>query len=188
MESDKRFVRTLSMSAIFLIGYMASGKTTFGKALARHTGRPFIDLDFYIEQRFHTTIRRMFDTEGEDVFRHREKAMLHEAGEFDDVIVACGGGTPCFFDNMDFMLARGTVVFLDATPERITERLCINNSKRPLMAGKSAEQIRTDVEAGLAARLDSYRRAHVTLPSDRLESHTQIADTIAEFEKLVTLS
>ena len=86
------------------------------------------------------------------------------------------------------LLAVAVVLLLDLTPERITERLCINNSKRPLMAGKSAEQIRTDVDAGLAARLDIYRRAHVTLPSDRLESHSQIADTIAEFEKLVTLS
>lgn len=81
---------------IFLTGYMASGKTTLGKAYAKACGLSFIDLDWYIEERMHSTIRDIFATRGEDGFRQLERKMLLEVAEFENVIVACGGGTPCF--------------------------------------------------------------------------------------------
>lgn len=169
------------MSPLFIIGYMACGKTTFGRALARATGRRLIDLDFFIEQRFHRTIPQIFAERGEEGFRRVETAMLREVGEFDDVIIACGGGTPCFGDNLDYMLGRGTVLFLEASEGRITERIIANSSRRPLMAGKKPDEIAEAVGEGLAARMPFYSRAHICFNGDRLEDRRQIDDTVRTF-------
>lgn len=166
---------------IFIIGYMACGKTTFGAALAKATGRTFIDLDFYIEQRFRTTIRKMFETEGEPVFRSREAAMLRETGEFENVVIACGGGTPCQPDNLEYMLQAGTVVFLETSKERITERLLANSSRRPLMSGKTPEDMREAVDRGLEERLPFYLRAHFRFSGENLEDRRQIDSTVKKF-------
>ena len=96
------------MKPIFIIGFMGSGKSTLGRALAQATGLTFIDLDTYIEQRFHANVRDIFAQRGEDGFRRLERMMLHEVSEFEDVIVACGGGTPCFFNNMEHINSHGT--------------------------------------------------------------------------------
>lgn len=170
---------------LFLIGYMACGKTTFGRALARATGRQFIDLDFYIEQRFRKSISRIFAEAGEEEFRRMEAAMLREAGEFLDVVIACGGGTPCFNNNMDYMLAHGRVVWLEATPARIVERLKINSSRRPLMAGKTPPELMEAVTAGLAVRTPVYSRAHLRISGDSLEDRRQIDTTVARFLPLL---
>lgn len=99
------------MKRIFLMGYMGSGKTTLGRAFARAEGLEFIDLDWYIEERLHKSISELFAERGEEGFRNLERKMLHEAGEFEDVVIACGGGTPCFFDNMEYMNRQGTTIF-----------------------------------------------------------------------------
>lgn len=169
------------MRPIFIIGYMASGKTTFGRALARELNREFIDLDFYIEQRFRKSVKEIFAEIGEEGFRGIEREMLREAGEFDNVVISCGGGTPCFFDNMDYMLERGATVRLATPASRITERLVRNNAKRPLMAGKSREEIARSVEEGLAAREPFYSRARISFCGSKLEDKSQIARTVREF-------
>lgn len=175
----------LSRRPIFLTGYMASGKTTLGKALARALGRTFIDLDFYIEQRFRKPIGAMFAEEGEESFRRREAAMLRECGEFEDVVIACGGGTPCFHENMDYMLATGTPVFLHTSVRRIVQRLEINSSRRPLMAGKSGTELREAVERGLAERGPVYERAPVHFSGDELEDIRQIETSVAALIKIL---
>ena len=126
---------------LFIIGYMASGKTTFGRALARQTGLQHIDLDFYIEQRFHSTVREIFAQKGEAEFRRIESSMLREVGEMSDVVISCGGGTPCNGDNMEYMNSRGITVCLQASDDVIAERILQAGNKRPLMAGKSKEEI-----------------------------------------------
>lgn len=166
---------------VFIIGYMASGKTTFGRALAKATGRDFIDLDFYIEQRFRKPISRIFADEGEARFREMEKAMLQEAGQFENTVIACGGGTPCFFDNIDFMLQAGTVVFLEASVDRMVQRIIVNNSRRPLMAGKAPDEIRQAVVDGLSVRNPFYLRANIRFNGDNLEDRHQIHTSISEF-------
>lgn len=170
---------------IFLIGYMASGKTTFGRALARRLGCQFIDLDFYIEQRFHTTINNIFTTRGEEGFRRLESNMLKEIGEFSDVVVACGGGTPCFFDNMDYMLSQGLVVWLEASKERILERLLINSAKRPLVKDKTPEEISILIDSALKEREPHYSRARIRFNSEYLEDRRQIDSTINKFLPLL---
>lgn len=190
MDFEKKTLKEalVDASPIFLIGYMACGKTTFGRALARRLNRRFIDLDFYIEQRFRLTIREIFERYGEMEFRRMEKEMLRETGSFYDVVVACGGGTPCYNDNMDYMLSSGLVVWLEASVDRITERLIINSSRRPLMAGKSPSEIRETVMAGLSCRDDDYARAHIRFSGERLENRNQIEDTINKFLESETTS
>ena len=172
-----------NIDRIFIIGYMASGKTTFGRALARAIGWNFIDLDFYIEQRFRKSVREIYATDGEEGFRRKESAMLKEAGEFEKTVISCGGGTPCFFDNMDFMNQRGQTVFLDTEPECIVRRLVVNNARRPLMAGKSEEEIRLEVAKGLEKRKPFYSQAGIVFPGNLLEDRFQIDSSVEEFKK-----
>ena len=91
------------MKPLFLVGYMAAGKTTLGRRAAQLLNVEFIDLDAYIESRYRKRISDLFAERGEEGFRDIERRMLHEVAEFDNVLVATGGGTPCFFDNMEYM-------------------------------------------------------------------------------------
>ena len=168
---------------IFIIGYMASGKTTFGRALARQTGMRHIDLDFYIEQRFHSSVRDIFASKGEPEFRRIEGAMLREVGEMTDVVVSCGGGTPCFGDNIDYMNSRGLTVCLQASEEIIADRIIQAGNKRPLMAGKSREEILETLHQHMEVRRAFYDRAQIQLSGNRLENRNQIADTVDIFIK-----
>ena len=128
------------MIRIFLTGDMGAGKTTLGKAFAREMTVPFIDLDWYIEERFHKSIRELFTERGEASFRELERNMLHEVGEFEDVVVSTGGGTPCFFDNMEYMNGCGQTVFLDVHPDILFRRLRVAKQQRPILQGKTDEE------------------------------------------------
>lgn len=85
--------------------------------LAKDLGLPFYDLDWYIESRMMKTVPQLFAERGEEGFRKVEHNMLHEVAEFEDVVISCGGGTPCFYDNMEYMNAQGDTVYLKASPE-----------------------------------------------------------------------
>lgn len=171
------------MKPIFIIGYMASGKTTFGRALARRSGLQHIDLDFYIEQRFHTTVKEIFASKGESEFRRIEAAMLREVGEMCDVIVSCGGGTPCFSGNMEYMNSRGITVCLSAAEDVIADRVLKAGDRRPLMASKTRSEILQTIREHMEQRAPFYRLARISLSGDRLESRAQIAETVELFLK-----
>lgn len=113
------------MVRIFLTGYMGAGKTTLGKAFARYMNIPFIDLDWYIEERFHKTVGELFIERGETGFRELERNMLHEVAEFENVVISTGGGAPCFYDNMDFMNRTGKTVFLEVHPDVCCSGACV---------------------------------------------------------------
>ena len=108
---------------IFLTGYMGAGKTTLGRAFAAAEGLQFVDLDWYIEERTHRTVQQLFAEGGEEGFRRTEQRLLHEVACFEDVVVATGGGTPCFFDNMEVMNRAGITVFLDVPVPVLLARL-----------------------------------------------------------------
>lgn len=169
------------MNPIFIIGYMGAGKSTFGKALAREIGVGFIDLDFYIRQRFRKSIPEIFAERGEEGFRRIETNMLREVGEFSDVVIACGGGAPCFNGNIDYMLSKGTVVCMRASKERLLDRLCANTSQRPALQGKSREEIAAIMEQGLRDRAVHYDRAPIQFDGDELEDRRQIAGSVRRF-------
>lgn len=175
------------MKPIFLIGYMGCGKSTMGRAVSALTGVPFIDLDNYIEQRFHITVKEIFAQRGEDGFRDVERRMLQEVADFEDVIVACGGGTPCFFDNMEYMNTHGTTVFLNTPIDRLHSRLMRGRHKRPLIADKDDEELMTFIKEALAKRMDHYSKAQISFSSERLENKSEIADTAREFAELLAI-
>ncbi|MEE1023103.1 MAG: shikimate kinase [Muribaculaceae bacterium] len=166
---------------VFLVGLPASGKTTFGRALARRLGMDFIDLDFYISQRFRASVAEIFARDGEEAFRRRESAMLREVGEMQGVVVACGGGTPCFSGNMDYMNSRGLTVRLTASPEALKRRLLLGGDRRPLVKGKSAEELEGYILKVQAEREPYYSRAQVSVESSQLESRAEIAGTVDRF-------
>lgn len=169
------------MTRLILIGFMGSGKTTLGRALAKELGLTFIDLDNYIELRRCKSINRIFEESGEDGFRTIERNLLHEVCEFENVVISAGGGTPCFFDNIDYMNAQGTTIYLQVSNERLLERLRIAKSRRPLLKDKNDEEIKAFIEEQLARREKYYLQADYTFASDRLEDKEQIAESVARF-------
>lgn len=169
------------MRPIFLIGYMGSGKTTLGRALGRRLGLQFIDLDLYIESRYMRTISQLFAERGEDKFRSIEREMLHEVAEMEDVVVACGGGTPCYYDNIDYMNRCGTTVFLSASEDRLFARLSINRNKRPLIKGLDDKSLRIFIRENLALRMPHYSKASHSFCGDRLEDVMQISTSVEKF-------
>ncbi|MGI6792745.1 shikimate kinase [Bacteroides sp. KG68] len=175
------------MIRIFLTGYMGAGKTTLGKAFAREMHLSFIDLDWYVEQRFHESVRDLFVGRGEEAFRLLERNMLHEAGEFEDVVISTGGGTPCFFDNMDYMNARGQTVFLDVHPDILFRRLRVAKQQRPVLQGKTDEELRAFILEALEKRSPYYLQAQHRFDAGRLESRAQIADSVRRLRNLLKL-
>lgn len=162
---------------------MASGKTTFGRALAKKANMQHIDLDFYIEQRFHSTVREIFASKGEDEFRRIESAMLREVGEMSDVVISCGGGTPCFGNNLEYMDSRGITVCLQASDNVIADRILKAGNKRPLMAGKSKEEIIETLRQHMEVRKPFYDKAKIIISGESLENKLQIEDTVNNFIK-----
>lgn len=169
------------MRPIFLVGYMGCGKSTLGRAVSRLTGFHFIDLDTYIEGRFHLSVKDIFVQKGEDGFREIECGMLHEVADFEDVIVACGGGTPCFHGNMDYMNDHGTTVFLDTPVQSLFSRLKRGRHKRPLIASKTDDELLDYINEALAARLPYYRKAAAIFSSELLENRDEIESTAKSF-------
>ncbi len=177
------------MKPIYLIGYMCSGKTTLGRALARATGRPFVDLDDLIEERAGCTVREIFASRGEAAFREMETEALAAASETPGgAIIACGGGTPCFGSNMDFMNARGITVWLDVTDhERLLVRLKEGKAKRPLIASLTDGEIESFITRQMETRRPHYSRARVLFDSSLLENEEEVAATVGRFiDQIIT--
>ena len=173
------------MTRIILIGYMGAGKTTIGRVLAREMGLEFYDLDNYIEDRFHQKIPDIFATKGEEGFRELERKMLHEVAEFEDIIISCGGGTPCFFDNMEYMNQQGETIFLDASPAVLKEHLLMGKTLRPLIQGKSSEELIAYIQESLQKRLPFYQKAKHTLSIDVIHTKEQIKNYVNQIIGIV---
>ena len=170
-----------SSKPLFIIGYMASGKTTFGSALSKRLKRPFIDLDQYIEEKQGQTIAEIFAESGEEGFREIERRLLHEVAEKGDAIISCGGGTPCFFDNMDFINSKGNSVFLEADAERLLTRLIEGSASRPIVKGKKPMEIKDTIERQLALRMPYYNKAKIRWDGNLLETAEEIEKNVEAF-------
>ena len=175
------------MIRVFLMGFMGAGKTTLGKALAKDLEVSFVDLDQYIERRYLKSVSQIFAIRGEQGFREIESRMLREVGEFDDVIVSCGGSTPLIGDNMDFMLEHGQTVYLKCENDTLLRRLKSARSQRPLIASKTDDELAAFIESETKRREPGYLRAEYICPGDRLESRDQISDTITYLKQLLDL-
>jgi shikimate kinase len=175
------------MKRIVLIGYMGSGKTTVGKALAKEIGLPFYDLDWYIESRMRKKVSQIFAEQGEEGFRRIERNMLHEVAEFENVVVSCGGGTPCFFDNMDYLNNQAQVVYLKADPEVLHKHLLMGKGDRPLLKGKSPEELITFIREQLEKREPFYTKARYSLDVSLMDNYEKIKITIEKLKELLDL-
>lgn len=175
------------MTRIILIGYMGAGKTTVGRALSKELGIPFYDLDWYIESRRRKKIAQIFEEVGEEGFRKIEHNMLHEVAEFEDVIVSCGGGTPCFFDNIDYMNRQGDVVYLKASPEVLYSHLLMSKNERPLLKGKSPEELIAFIREQLHVREPYYNRARYTLDISLMDNNEKILSTIEQLRNMLSI-
>lgn len=170
---------------IFLIGYMAAGKTSLGRFAAKRLGREFIDLDKYIEARFRQSISELFALRGEEEFRKIERNMLREVAEFDNVLIATGGGTPCFYDNMAYMNERGVAVFLSCSVDIICRRLLVAKIKRPLVEGCTPDELKEKVATMLAQRIPYYEQARYTFDAEEYDKATALAMATEQLRSIV---
>lgn len=175
------------MIRIILIGYMGAGKTTLGRALAKDLGVPFYDLDWYIETRMHRSVKQIFDERGEEGFRKIEHNMLHEVAEFENVVISCGGGTPCYYDNIDYMNSQGHTVYLKAEPKVLFEHLKMGRTVRPLLLGKTPETMLGFIESQLQERENYYSKARNTLDVNLLDNRDKIKNTVLQLRQLLNV-
>lgn len=162
------------MERIFLIGYMGAGKTTVGRKLAKELDLSFIDLDLYIEGRYHRSIRQLFAERGEEGFRDIERRLLHEVAAFEDVLVSTGGGTPCFFDNMEFMNEAGTTIYLKVSVDELANRLEVCKQTRPVLQNRSGEELKSFVQESLDSRRPFYDQAKVIFDAEQMMTEADI--------------
>lgn len=148
---------------IFLIGFMGCGKTTLGKKLALKLNYEFIDLDQHIEERAGMSVGNYFSNHGEDAFRELESEVLKSTAYPINCIISTGGGTPCYFDNMEFMNHTGVTTYIYMTPEALAKRLAQGKHKRPLIKDMDEEQLIRFIETKLSERNTWYRRSFLSL-------------------------
>lgn len=175
------------MRRIIIIGYMGAGKTTVGKALSKQLNMPFYDLDWYIESRMRKTVKEIFDERGEEGFRIIEHNLLHEVAEFEDVIISCGGGVPCFYDNMEYMNQQGETVYLKATPEVLYGHLKMGKSVRPLLENKTQEEVKDFINKQLKIREPYYNKAKYILDVNLMDDYDKIRIFVTKLRDLLAL-
>lgn len=173
------------MKRLFLIGYMGAGKTTLGRELAKVMNLEFIDLDHYIQARYLKTVNQIFEEKGEAGFRQIERSLLHEICEIEDAIISTGGGTPCFFDNMEYMNSKGRTVYLKGTPEALAKRLNTSKEKRPLIRGKNEEELYEFIKESLDKRDPFYLQAQIVFDTSELITRDEVGKFVERLiEKL----
>ena len=154
---------------IFLIGFMAAGKSTVGRALADRLGFDLVDTDIVIEERMCKPLAEVVATRGEELFRSSESALLDEIIASDssvNIVVACGGGMPCFGDNMAKMLTHGTVIYLQSSEEALFDRLLGDKQHRFLICNKNADELSEYIRTTLALRSRYYCKADLIVANN----------------------
>jgi len=168
---------------VFIIGFMGAGKSHWGRLWADVSGMSFFDLDELIELDEQLTIDQLFEKKGEPYFRQREATLLHSLLDYDNCIIACGGGTPCFDDNMKWMNDHAFTVFLKASPTELLENMLDEITKRPIFKNINKEEILTFIRAKLKERDPFYTAAKLTISIGDLKK-----STIQEIQKLISNS
>lgn len=155
---------------IFLIGFMGSGKTHYGRLLSEKIGLPFFDLDEQISSHAGKSLTDFFEQDGEEAFRLTEKDLLHIITEsHESFIMACGGGSPCYFNNIDYMNQEGTTVWINTPTEIIFERLVKEKEKRPLIRDLADEKLKRFIHKKFADRRIYYEQAEIIVEDEPLD-------------------
>lgn len=171
---------------IFLIGYMCCGKTTLGRVLAQLLEVEFYDLDELVEERAEMRVTEIFERLGEDKFRQMEREALHEVIGT-PAVVACGGGTPCYSDNMALMNSHGITIWLTTSPEVIATRLALPEHKlhRPTIAPLADEEILPYVVDALNHRTPYYAQAQLEFNATAIETAEETQSTAQQLLSVV---
>lgn len=166
----KNTLAKTSALKIFLIGFMGCGKTHWGYGLSKKLGLPFFDLDQKIEEKEEKSISAIFSEEGEEYFRLLEKDVLYLLTEsHDSFVMAAGGGTPCFYNNIGYMKKSGIVVWLNCSVDTIYERLVKERDKRPLIRNLTDAELRSYIVKKLSDRKIYYEQATTIITDDNLK-------------------
>ncbi len=154
---------------IFLIGFMGCGKTHWGKLLSEKLGVPFFDLDEKVVEQEGKMINEIFNNEGEEYFRMLEKDVLHRLTESHETFVmACGGGTPCYFNTIDYLKKHGTVVWINCSTDCLYQRLIEEKDQRPLISMIANDELKSYIIKKYSSRKIFYQQANVILPEEHV--------------------
>jgi len=167
---------------IYLVGYMGCGKSTIGRKVAELLGISFVDLDKYIEERYFKSVPAIFAEEGEKGFREKERSSLFEVSQFEDVVVGTGGGAPCFFDNMEVMNNNGVTVYIAPDTDVLATRLLKSKTERPLIVGKSREDLISFIGEALQKRAPFYEKSKIIIRGENNLDPQLVIDKIRELE------
>ncbi len=160
---------------IYLIGFMGSGKTSFGRRLARKLDYDFVDIDQEVESLAGQKVAGVFAERGEEGFRNLECEVLRRTAQSSGVVVATGGGTPCYHNNMDFMLEHGVTVYLKMSPLSLYRRLEMARKERPLLKGLKGEELLQLIENTLSQREGVYNRSHCIIKGETVRPRQVIS-------------
>ena len=157
------------MNKIYIVGYMGAGKTTAARRLASRLGWEVADTDDLFETKYRISVCDFFNKYDEPLYRKLESEVLKETESLENVVVATGGGTACFFDNMEWMNQHGITVFLRISEKAVIDRLIHAKRKRPLAEGKSEEELTEFVKKNYAERMPFYEQARLTVKAEDLD-------------------
>lgn len=170
--SSQFFLKKPLPTKLVLVGFSGAGKSFVGKKIASKLDYPFIDLDRYFEEKYRFTIFDFFERFGEELFRKLEHDALMEVLQREPAVIATGGGTPCFFDNMSLINATATSVYLQMSNKSLCERLLRAKRPRPLTKTLSPDELSTYVEQQMQIRSPFYQQAHYALKGENFSIKT----------------
>lgn len=154
---------------IYFVGYMFSGKSSAGKRIARDLGIGFYDLDSLFEARYRISINDFFSRYDEAAFRKLEREVLFSTAEYENCVISTGGGTPCFGENMDFILQNGISVYLKSSVGTILSRKANSKRPRPILKDMEPDETRIFVERQLSEREKFYKKADLTIDTESID-------------------
>lgn len=167
------------MNRIYLIGYMGAGKSTAARRLANRLGWQAADTDDLFEEKYKISVCDFFQKYDEPLYRKLESGVLKATESLENVVIATGGGTACYFDNIEWMNSHGLTVFLRISEQAVVNRLLHAKRKRPLAVGKSEQELTEFVRIHYTERLPFYEQARITARSEDLDLDT-LMQTIKE--------
>ncbi|MBR3947160.1 MAG: shikimate kinase [Bacteroidales bacterium] len=168
---------------IFLVGFMGAGKSVVGRRLAKSLNLSFYDLDEEIESHYKMSVSAIFQKYDEACFRKLETSVLESFSNKDNFVLSCGGGTPCFGENMAFMKSIGTTIYMKLSTDELVGRISSSYHKRPLTEGKSDEELASYVDAMLKKREPFYSMAKITVDASGTDKETLVEKILLVLQK-----